>query len=224
VTELPAPGAARDGIPARRAALLLAALAALGVAGGAAVRLLHRSQAAAPPAVLEFHGQATWAAGTRPAPGFRLRDQGGALVSLRSLRGRPVLLAFMDSQCTTECPIAGRELGSIMRRLPAASRPTLVVVSVDQRGDTPRGIRHALAKWHLTGDWTVHWLNTPSHARLARVWKEYGVTVEPTTHDIVHSLALYLIDRRGDERTAYLFPFLQSFVQHDLARLAGERA
>ena len=56
------------------------------------------------------------------------------------------------------------------------------------------------------------------------MWRLYGVTVEPTSNDIVHSLALYLIDRRGDERTAYLFPFLQSFVQRDLARLARERA
>ena len=62
-------------------------------------------------------------------------------------------------------------------------------------------------------------------ARAARVGVAlYGVRVVPTTNDIVHSLALYLIDRRGDERTAYLFPFLQSFVQRDLARLARERA
>jgi hypothetical protein len=56
------------------------------------------------------------------------------------------------------------------------------------------------------------------------VWRAYGVTVEPGSNDIVHSLALYLIDRRGDERTAYLFPFLPSFVQRDLARLAGGSA
>jgi hypothetical protein len=46
----------------------------------------------------------------------------------------------------------------------------------------------------------------------------------PTTNDVVHSLALYLIDRRGYERTAYLFPFLQGFVQRDLGRLAQELA
>jgi hypothetical protein len=33
-----------------------------------------------------------------------------------------------------------------------------------------------------------------------------------------------LIDRRGDERTAYLFPFLPAFVQRDLGRLARESA
>lgn len=214
----------RLAVPPSRRPLGLALLCAavVGIAGGVLVRVLH-DRAAAPP-LPELHGQGVWTAGERPAPAFALRDQHGALVSLASLRGRPVVLTFLDSRCTSECPVAGRELGSIMRRLPAASRPALVVVSVDPKGDTPRSIAHALAKWHLTGPWTVHWLNAPTRARVARVWRAYHVQVEATTNDIVHSLALYLIDRRGNERTAYLFPFLQSFVQTDLARLAAERA
>jgi hypothetical protein len=37
-------------------------------------------------------------------------------------------------------------------------------------------------------------------------------------------LRISLIDRRGDERTAYLFPFMPAFVGGDLIRLAGEHA
>ena len=107
-----------------------------------------------------------------------------------------------------------------MGRLRVAQRRELVVVSVDPKGDTPRSIAHALAKWKLAGPWVVHWLNAPTRAEVARVWKAYRVEVEPKSNDIVHSLALYLIDKHGDERTAYLFPFLQSFVQTDLQRLA----
>lgn len=203
----------------RRALIALACLAVAGVVAGVAIGALrHRSALLAVP---EFHGQASWPAGARPAPSFALHDQHGTLVSLHSLRGRPVLLTFLDSRCRQECPVAGRELGSILRRLPASQRPAVVVVSVDPRGDTPVAIRHALAVWHLDGPWPVHWLNALTRAALARVWQEYGVAVEPSTNDIVHSLALYLIDRNGDERTGYLFPFLQSFVQHDLSRLAA---
>lgn len=214
----------RAAAPPRRLpfGLLLLCVAVVGVAGGIVAREL-RAPAAAP-ALPAFHGQGVWSPGQRPAPAFALRDQYGSRVSLATLRGRPVVLTFLDSKCTSECPLAGRELGSIMRRLPAASRPALVVVSVDPQGDTPRSIAHALAKWKLAGPWTVHWLNAPTRARLAQVWKAYHVQVEPTTNDVLHSLALFLIDKHGDERTAYLFPFLQSFVQTDLARLAGERA
>jgi cytochrome oxidase Cu insertion factor (SCO1/SenC/PrrC family) len=207
-------------VTARRALVALACAAVAGIGAGVAIGALHHRHAtrAALPA---FHGQANWRPGERPAPLFTLRDQNGTLVSLRTLRGRPVLLTFLDSQCTSECPIAGRELGSILRRLPAGGRPALVVISVDPRGDTPAGIRHALAKWKLDGPWTVHWLNAPTRAAVARVWKSYDVVVQPTTNDIMHSLALYLIDRNGDERTGYLFPFLQSFVQHDVLRLSA---
>jgi protein SCO1 len=217
----------RRGVSRRLAVAILLGAVVAGAGGGILLRDRGETSAAAaaPRASLPaFHGQGTWARGERPAPNFALRDQTGTLVSLRSLRGKSVLLTFLDSQCTTRCPIEGRQLGSLLRRLPAAERPTIVVVSVDRAGDTPRGIRHALAKWQLAGPWTIHWLNAPSRNELAAVWRLYGVTVEPTSNDIVHSLALYLIDRRGDERTAYLFPFLQSFVQRDLARLARERA
>jgi protein SCO1/2 len=222
VTEAGLPRNSRRAVPVGLAAAVLVGTAALGIVGGVLVRTLLRSEprttaAAASPA---FHGQGVWAPGARPAPDFALRDQRGTLVTLRALRGRPVLLTFLDSQCTSRCPIEGRQLGSILRRLPRASRPVVVVVSVDRAGDTTRAVGRALAKWGLDGPWSLHWLNAQTHARLAAVWRAYGVRVEPTSNDIVHSLALYLVDRHGDERTAYLFPFLPSFVRGDLVRLA----
>jgi cytochrome oxidase Cu insertion factor (SCO1/SenC/PrrC family) len=205
--------------------LILLAAVAVGAGGGALVWVLTGSgTAAVGPALPMLHGQAVWQAGARRAPNIRLRDQTGRVVSLASLRGRPVLLTFLDSQCKSSCPIVGRQLGSVLRRLPAAERPTLVIVSVNHTGDTPTGIRYALAEWHLNGPWAVHWLNASTRAQLASVWRSYDVRVVPTTNDVVHSLALYLIDRRGYERTAYLFPFLQGFVQRDLGRLAQELA
>jgi protein SCO1 len=205
--------------------MILLAAVVVGAGGGALIRLLTVSgTAAAEPSLPTLHGQAVWKAGVRRAPNISLRDQTGSVVTLASLRGRPVLLTFLDSQCKTSCPIVGRQLGSVLRRLPAAQRPTLLIVSVDRSADTPAGIRRALAEWHLNGPWTVHWLNARTRAQLASVWRSYGVRVVPTTNDVVHSLALFLIDRRGYERTAYLFPFLQGFVQRDLGRLAQERA
>jgi len=43
--------------------------------------------------------------GGRPAPDFRLQDQFGRTVSLTQFRGRAVLLAFVDSRCSTICPL-----------------------------------------------------------------------------------------------------------------------
>ena len=214
-----APAAPR--VPFRRVALVVALATAAGIGGGVAIHQLGAGtpSPAASARFSSLHGQAAWAPGERPAPQLALRDQRGAPVSLEGLRGRPVLLTFLDSQCTQECPIQGRQIASILRRLPAAQRPTLVVVSVDQAGDTPAGIRHATRQWGLAGPWAWHWLNgTP--AQLKQIWRAYGITVDPRSGDVVHSLVLYLIDPQGDERTAYLYPFLPAFVQGDLSRLA----
>jgi cytochrome oxidase Cu insertion factor (SCO1/SenC/PrrC family) len=204
--------------------MILLAAVVVGAGGGALIRVLTGTGAAAArPSLPTLHGQAVWKAGARRAPNVSLRDQTGRVVTLASLRGSPVVLTFLDSQCKSSCPIEGRQLGSVLRRLPATERPTLVIVSVNHTGDTPAGIRHALSEWHLNGPWAVHWLNASTRAQLASVWRSYGVRVIPKSNDVVHSLALYLIDRRGYERTAYLFPFLQGFVQRDLGRLAQER-
>jgi protein SCO1/2 len=206
---------------------LVALLLVLGAVGGASFGLvahvaLGEDTDSISPALPALHGQASWGAGDRAAPPFRLRDQDGAAVSLAGLRGRPVLVTFLFSRCEEQCPITGRQLGTILRRMAPADRPTLVIVSVDPRGDTPASIRHAMAAWRLAGPWRSHWLRG-TRRELAPVWKAYGITVEPTTNDITHGLALYLADRHGFQRTGYLFPFLPNFVALDLQTLARER-
>jgi cytochrome oxidase Cu insertion factor (SCO1/SenC/PrrC family) len=164
----------------------------------------------------QMHGQASWPAGERRAAPFELRDQNGRAVSLPDLQDRPVLITFLDSRCVEQCPIAGRQLGIMLRGMAPADRPALLIVSVDPAGDTPASIRHAMTKWGLAGPYRWHWLRG-SKSELAAVWRGYGITREPA------SLALYLIDRKGFERTGYLFPFLPNFVALDLQTLARER-
>jgi protein SCO1 len=199
-----------------RLAALAIALAALGGTGVALVAHLALGSAEAGLALPQLHGQVSWPAGARPAPPFELRDQNGRVVALPRLRDRPVLLTFLDSRCVEQCPLAGRQLGIMLRGMAPADRPTLLIVSVDPAGDTPASIRRAMTAWELAGPYRWHWLRG-SKSELATVWREYGITEEPS------SIALYLIDRRGFERTGYLFPFLPNFVELDLQTLARER-
>jgi cytochrome oxidase Cu insertion factor (SCO1/SenC/PrrC family) len=148
-----------------------------------------------------------------------LRDQSGSRFSLSSLRGRTVVVEFFDSHCRAECPLAGRALAASERSLPAARRPVLLVVSVNPQ-DTSASVRAAIRSWGLAGLAPWHWL-MGTHAQLAPVWSAYHIFVEPTRGDINHTEALYLLDRRGDERSGYLFPYLPASVSHDMGVLAG---
>ncbi len=58
-----------------------------------------------------------------PAPGFSLTDQRGRTVSLASLRGKVVLMTFLDPVCTTDCPVIAQELKQAGRMLGAGRTP-----------------------------------------------------------------------------------------------------
>jgi protein SCO1/2 len=207
---------------ARTVALVFSVAVVGGISMGLVAHVAFGDVESPSPALPGLHGQATWGPGKRAAPPFRLRDQDGAVFSLAALRGRPVLVTFLDSSCEEQCTVTGRQLGTTLRRLDPEDRPALVVVSVDPTGDTSRSIRRAMVKWRLKGPWRWHWVRG-TRSELARVWAAYGIVVQPTTNDITHGLALYLVDRRGFQRTGYLFPFLPNFVQLDLEKLAREK-
>jgi protein SCO1/2 len=197
---------------------LIAAAAASGVGIGAALALVHGRAAPVLAAAPALHAQATWPAGAKRATDFRLRDQAGRLMTLSSQRGRVVLLTFLDSHCTQECPIQGRLLASVQRRLGARTRAELVVVTVDPWADTGRSARAFAAESHWRGGW--HWL-LGAPAQLKPVWADYAVGVRRTATDTNHTAVLYLIDRHGFQRAAYLVPFSPGDVATDIRRLAG---
>lgn len=190
----------------------------------ALLQLSHRApavpqSAATPPPV-------SWPAGKRPAPEFRLADQSGRPVSLGPLRGRPVLVTFIDPLCRNFCPLEAKQLNELVRALPAAQRPAIVAVSVNVYGNARANLVQDVAKWRLVPQW--RWA-VGSGRELASVWRRYqiGVAVATkriagvTVHEISHTEAAYLIDARGYERALFLWPFQAGDVRAALARVSS---
>ena len=205
----------RRGIP-RYGLIVLAAT--VGVAIGLGAALVHNRSSSSPPQeeVQPLAAQATWKAGAKRAPGFALHDQGGRLVSLRTLRGHTVLLTFLDSVCRRECPDEGRVLRDVQHRV-AGTDAVTAVVSVDPWADTGATATGFVHKSRWQGRW--YWL-LGAKARLAPVWRAYGIGVRRARADVEHSVALYLIDSRGYLRAGYVFPFSAATVAHDVHVIA----
>jgi protein SCO1/2 len=207
----------------RRAAAAALAIAALaGVLLGIGVHRLTADSDGHGHPDARIQGQAVWPAGLRRAPDFSLADQSGRPFSLSSLRGRPVVLTFMDSHCHQECPLEGRALAAALRMVPRAERPIVVVVSVNPWADTPASGRSAIKRFGLAS-FRWRWL-LGSRSRLEPVWHRYRIEVRRGTGDIEHTDALYLIDARGFERAGMVYPFLPTWIGNDLKTLAGEVA
>jgi cytochrome oxidase Cu insertion factor (SCO1/SenC/PrrC family) len=60
--------------------------------------------------------------GDQPAPGIALRNQFGQPMSLRQFRGKVVILAFVDSECTTICPLTTVSMVQARQTLGPAAR------------------------------------------------------------------------------------------------------
>jgi protein SCO1 len=163
--------------------------------------------------------------GGTPAPGFTLRDQNGAAVSLAALAGRPVVLTFLYTHCPDECPLTAEKLHTTAQALgDRASGVEWLAVSLDPVGDTPQAVRDFVTKHRLTG--VVHFL-VGSQQQLAPIWSAYHIEVEraaatgstPQAGGLGHSAAVYLIDARGRERAFYTSEFAPEDLASDLRTL-----
>jgi cytochrome oxidase Cu insertion factor (SCO1/SenC/PrrC family) len=197
------------------AALLLGVL--LGLA-------LHLSASSGPVPTLvlpTFHGQGDWPAGRRRAPNFTLRDQHGRAVSLISERGQPVVIAFLTAAPGTPTEPEAVSLAEAEALIPAAQRPLLDLVGLDPANDTPAGVAAAAARWHLRGSY--RWLTGP-RATLEVTLRAYGIHRRPRQEPgDGGTTPVYLIDRRGFERSGYLYPFFPTVLARDLQQLFRQR-
>ena len=108
-----------------------------------------------------------------PAKGFQLTDQHGQLVSLASLRGKVVLLTFLDPVCTTDCPLIAQEFRAAGQLLGAASSRVELVAIV--ANPVYRRRRHPGVRPPGTPGPGAE-LAVPDRPlpQLQQVWKDYG--------------------------------------------------
>jgi len=201
------------------------AAALLGITAGVLILILTSSSGHATSPPLVSGPAATWAAGARPAPPFRLADENGKAVSLAAYRGRPVIVTFLDPLCRNYCPIEASRLNAMEQSLPAASRPVILAVSVNVAGNARRYLVQDEHKWKLGSTW--HW-GVGASAQLAAVWKHYDIGVSVTTkklvgvvvRNVVHTEAAYLVDSKGYERALFVWPFRAADVEAALRDLS----
>jgi cytochrome oxidase Cu insertion factor (SCO1/SenC/PrrC family) len=136
------------------------------------------------------------------AAAFTLTDQNGRQVSLASLRGKVVLLTFLDPVCTNDCPQIAQEFRGVDQVLGASARRVELVAIV------ANPLYHSLAytrafdtQERMTG--VSNWLYlTGSLAQLEQAWKNYAVAAQilPAGGMIAHSDVAYVIDANGHTR------------------------
>jgi cytochrome oxidase Cu insertion factor (SCO1/SenC/PrrC family) len=190
--------AARD----RVAALSGRSVAALGAVGviavGAAPMAFASVNPNADPIVAEALNGSS-APIDQPAPGFTLTSQTGHQVSLTSLRGKVLLMTFLDPVCTTDCPIIGQEFKAADTLLGAKASQTELVAIVANPTYLSTAFTTAFTRQEGFGN-VPNWLYlTGSLSQLQRVWQNYGIEVEdlPAGAMAAHNDIAYVISATG---------------------------
>ena len=136
------------------------------------------------------------------APDFTLSDQFGQPVSLHSFRGRVVILAFNDSECTTVCPLTTTAMLDAKAMLGGAgSQVQLLGVDANPAATSLEDVWSYSELHGMLRSWDFLTGGLPE---LRAVWKAYGVEAAVQHGEISHTPALFVIDRQGREAKVYL--------------------
>lgn len=159
---------------------------------------------------------------SQDAPDFTLTDQFGQPVSLSSYRGKVVVLAFNDSECTTVCPLTTAALVDAKNMLGAAgSQVQLLGVDANPKAISVEDVRSYSELHGMLYQWRYL---TGSLTELRSVWKDYSVGVTIDANQIDHEPAIFVIDTHGRLVKLYLTQMAYSAIGQLGQLLANEVA
>ena len=174
----------------------------------------------------------------RTVPAMNLISEAGKPFSLRSWRGKWVILAPSMTLCHEVCPMTTGVLEEVehrLRQVGLSKRVVVATATVDPWRDSPARLR---AYRRLAGiDFTQL---TGTKAEIHRLWSFFGVayhrvpqgnppdidwlTNKPETFDVQHTDALFFLDPGGQERIADNgMPQITGRLAPALARLLNDQ-
>jgi protein SCO1/2 len=150
------------------------------------------------------------------APDFELRNQDGERITMRELRGEPVVVTFLYTNCDDTCPAQAQTIRGALDDL-GEDLPALAV-AVDPPRDTAASARAFLSEQRVTGrlDFVLG-----SRSELRPLWKGFYIAPQTVTRE--HQARFTLVDKRGFQRVGYPgFEATPERLAHDLRILQAE--
>jgi cytochrome oxidase Cu insertion factor (SCO1/SenC/PrrC family) len=136
------------------------------------------------------------------APDFRLVNQFGQQMALSQFRGKVVVLAFVDSECTTICPLTTASMLEAKQLLGAAgSGVQLLGVDANPHATSVSDVMAYSRAHNMVNQWDFL---TGSLPQLQAAWRGFHIAVQVERGMIDHTPALFVIDAHGRERTVFL--------------------
>src|SRR5438094_9637919 len=134
------------------------------------------------------------------AADFTLTEKLGHTMTLSSLRGHEVVLAFIDARCKTLCPLTAQIMYDAKVQLgsSASNRVDLVAVNANPTAISVPEVQ----AWSINHGMLHQWLFLAGTAQqLQSVYHVYNVYVQVSSNGVVeHDPIMFIIDPKGHER------------------------
>ncbi len=158
--------------------------------------------------------------GNEPAPDIKLTNQFGQPMSLSQFRGRVVILAFSDSECTTVCPLTTQSMVLAKELLgKAGENVQLLGVDANPQATTVADVMSYSRAHGMVNQWDFL---TGSVGQLRATWSAYHIAVQIDAGQIDHTPALYVVSQQGTLQKVYLTQMAYSSVAQSAQVLATE--
>jgi len=158
--------------------------------------------------------------GGSPAPDFTLTNQFGQKMSLSKFRGKVVMLAFEDSECTTVCPLTTQSM-VLAKEMLGKAGSGVQLLGVDANPDATQ-VADVLSYSRAHGMVNQWNFLTGSLAQLKSTWKAYHIAVQIEQGEIDHTPALFVVDAQGRLQKLYLTQMAYSSITQSAQVLATE--
>ncbi len=160
--------------------------------------------------------------GSKAAPDVKLTNQFGQPMSLSQFRGKAVLVSFVDSECTTVCPLTTLAMLQAKQMLgKAGDQVQLLGIDANPEAIATANVLAYSRVHNMVNRWDFL---TGSLPQLKATWKSYNIYAKIVGDQIDHTPALYVIDPQGRERMVYLTPMAYSSITQSAQVIAQELA
>lgn len=138
-------------------------------------------------------------------PQPQLVDQTGRHFAFDSLRGTPLVVAFVAAHCTDACPLVNAQLAQAAAQLrERRAKVRMLTITLDPEHDPPAVMRDLARRFDAD---PKSWIFASGAASdVHRVMNAFGVVAEQGPHGYAetHSTFVYLLDANGRVRARLL--------------------
>ncbi|HBQ94158.1 MAG: TlpA family protein disulfide reductase [Firmicutes bacterium] len=139
----------------------------------------------------------------KPAPNFHLTNQFGQSVSIRSLRGKVVVMGFVNSAGDTVSPLIATIMHNVLYDLGIhRSAVAFVAVNANPVTASTHDVYSWSTKYHMLHNWQFL---TGSPTQLKSVWQNYFMQTQILHGSLItHTPGVFVIGPHGHENWVYL--------------------